>query len=96
LTQKQVTVLSLSAGVTVRVMSTDSANIGWRLQIFSGFFIPLQVIAVALRFYSRWLVVGQSHPLEDALVIVALISQLILGAVGLGNWSIMLKVDKPR
>lgn len=66
-------------------MSTNSANIGWRLQLFSGFFMPLQVIAVGLRFYARWLVVGQSHPLEDALVVVALISQLILGAVGLGR-----------
>ncbi|KAJ4355910.1 uncharacterized protein N0V89_003935 [Didymosphaeria variabile] len=66
-------------------MSTSSANIGWRLQVFTGFFTPLQVIAVGLRFYSRWLVVGQSHPLEDALVVVSLISQLILGGVGVAS-----------
>ena len=64
----------------------DSENIGWRLQLFSGIFIPLIVLAVALRFYSRWLVVGHSHPLEDALVVVALGSILSLAAVGVGKW----------
>ncbi|KAL5398759.1 hypothetical protein PMIN06_009006 [Paraphaeosphaeria minitans] len=77
--------IKLSRYVGWPVMSTDSANIGWRLQLFTGFFTPLQVIAVGLRFYARWLVVGQSHPLEDALVVVALVSQLILGAVGLAS-----------
>jgi hypothetical protein len=88
------TFFSSSSGITVLVMPTESEDIGSRLQIFSGVFIPLQVIAVALRFYSRWLVVGQSHPLEDALVVVALISQLILDSVCLGKWSAMFKVDK--
>lgn len=63
----------------------DSENIGWRLQLFTGFIVPLIVIAVILRFYSRWLVVGHSHPLEDALVVVALVSILALAAVGVGE-----------
>jgi hypothetical protein len=85
---------SLNFVVTLAAMSTDSANIGWRLQLFTGFFTPLQVIAVALRFYSRWLVVGQSHPLEDALVVLALVTQLVLSAIGLGRWIFILNLNR--
>jgi len=64
---------------------SNSANIGWRLQLFIAFFIPLQVTAVALRFYARWLVVGTRFPVEDGLVFVTLLLQLILSVVGVGK-----------
>lgn len=68
----------------------DSENVGWRLQLFTGFIIPLIIISVALRFYSRWLVVGHSHPIEDVLILVALVSILALAAVGVGKISLRL------
>ncbi|KAF2877639.1 hypothetical protein BDV95DRAFT_154064 [Massariosphaeria phaeospora] len=66
--------------------SLASSNpIGWRLVIFTAFFIPLQIIAVALRFYARWLVVGQEFALDDALILVSFVFQLSLTAVGVAT-----------
>jgi hypothetical protein len=61
----------------------SSGSIGWRLRLFIGFFIPLQVVTTALRFYARWLAAGSVSSLEDALVLVALVFQLALSAVGI-------------
>jgi hypothetical protein len=59
--------------------------IGWRLVVFTALFVPLQIIAVALRIYARRLVIGPKLALDDALVILALIFQLIISAVGVGE-----------
>jgi hypothetical protein len=67
--------------------ATSATSIGWRLELFSALFIPLLVVAVVLRFYARWLVVGTEAALEDALVIVSLVSQLALAAVGIGKFA---------
>ncbi len=61
-------------------------SIGWELEKFSSFFIPFQIISVALRFYARWLVVGAKFALDDILVFIALILQLILSAVQIGSY----------
>jgi hypothetical protein len=66
-------------------MSESSKSIGWRLQIFTAFFVPLQIVAVILRFYSRRLVLGAHFVLEDSLVLIALVFQLALSAVGVGE-----------
>ncbi|KAF2713471.1 hypothetical protein K504DRAFT_398700 [Pleomassaria siparia CBS 279.74] len=63
----------------------SSESIGWQLQWFTGFFVPLQIIAVALRFYARQMVLGAHFVFEDALVFVSLILQLALAGVGIGS-----------
>lgn len=68
---------------TARLLSPE--YIGHRLVIFTAFFVPLQIIAVALRCYSRWLVVGRKWSLEDYLIMTCLIFQLILSGVGVGK-----------
>lgn len=65
---------------------TSSTNIGWRLQIFTAFFIPLQVLAVALRFYARWLVVGTKFALDDGIVLVTLAFLVTLSVIGVGGF----------
>ena len=65
---------------------TSSADIGWRLKIFTAFFIPLQILAVALRFYARWLVIGTNFALDDGIVLVTLGFQLTLSVVGVGEF----------
>jgi hypothetical protein len=63
----------------------SSGSIGWRLQIFTAFFVPLQIVAVALRFYARRMVLGAHFFLEDSLVLASLAFQLALSAVGVGE-----------
>lgn len=65
---------------------TSSTNIGWRLQIFTAFFIPLHVLAVALRFYARWLVVGTKFSLDDGIVLVTLAFLVTLSVIGVGGF----------
>lgn len=64
---------------------SSRAFIGWRLEIFTAFFVPLQCAAVGLRFYARWLVVGNKFGIDDGLVAVTLIFQLVLSAIGVGE-----------
>jgi hypothetical protein len=73
---------------------TSSTNVGWRLQIFTAFFIPLQIFAVALRFYARWLVIGTKFALDDGIVLVTLGLQLTLSVVGVGEFVQVLKATR--
>ncbi|KAF2277307.1 putative alpha-xylosidase [Westerdykella ornata] len=66
-------------------LSTSPDYIGWKLVIFTAVFIPLQTIAVLLRFYARRFVVGTKYTLEDALVLLSLVLQIILSSVGVAT-----------
>ncbi|KAI0173509.1 putative alpha-xylosidase [Hypoxylon sp. FL1284] len=61
----------------------------WRVIVFIGFFIPLQVGLVVLRFYARSLTAAK-YDLGDVLIAIALIAQIIgfgldIGAVTQGG-----------
>ena len=57
---------------------------GNKLLIFTAIFIPIQLICVALRYLSRYLVEGP-WGLDDVLVLTSLASQLSLAGVSLGK-----------
>ncbi|CAI6341314.1 unnamed protein product [Periconia digitata] len=57
-------------------LSKSPEWIGWQLIAWAAIFTPLQIAAVALRFYARWLVVGKKYSLDDYLIIASLVFQL--------------------
>ncbi len=69
---------------------SSPAYIGWKLETFLGFFIPLQIVAVALRFYARWLVIGSKFAIDDFLVFITLIFQVVSSGIGLGMFRLNL------
>ncbi len=69
-------------------MSSDLLSpeyIGYQLEIFVALFTPLQVFAVALRFYARHLIRSTYGP-EDWLVCASLFGQLAAGAIAIGEY----------
>ncbi|KAI2642230.1 hypothetical protein GGS21DRAFT_501572 [Xylaria nigripes] len=66
-------------------MATDvsSEYTGWRLIVFISVFTPLQIIIVGLRYYARALTKFH-YDLGDILVGVALLTQFVSAALGLG------------
>ncbi|GAP87004.1 putative integral membrane protein [Rosellinia necatrix] len=58
-------------------------DIGWRLIVFISLFTPLQIGIVAIRFYARSLTKFE-YDLADALVVVALLAQILATGVDIG------------
>jgi len=76
--------------ISIGTRESPKSNIGLSrfivpISIIHCVFIPLQVTAVALRLYARWLVVGTWFAVEDGLVFFTLLHQLILSAIGVGK-----------
>ena len=71
-------------------LSNSPEYIGWRLEIFTAFFVPIQIVAVALRYYTRWLIRGP-WGWDDAIVLVSLAFQLIMAGIGIGRSSLSLR-----
>ena len=63
--------------------STDE-HTGWQLAVFVGWFTPLQIGLVALRFYARSLTAAK-YDLGDILIVVALVCQIIGTGVDIGE-----------
>jgi len=59
--------------------STDATYGGQSLVVFTAVFMPAQVVAVALRYYSRWLL--KNWGLDDLIVLISLASQLLIGSL---------------
>jgi hypothetical protein len=66
------------------VAAPDAQSIGYRLLIFIGFYIPIQIIFVGLRLYARR-IVGRKFVLEDWLVLAALFANLLQACLILGE-----------
>lgn len=64
--------------------STNSEYIGGRLAIFIAVFTPLQVLAVALRFYARTLT-ERPCGVDDWLVVTSLLAQLVQAGAAVGK-----------
>ncbi|SPQ24469.1 9dc8e501-d636-4b41-b2a8-37bf5485b45f [Thermothielavioides terrestris] len=65
--------------------SSLSEYVGYRLTIFVCVFIPLQILAVALRFWARSITRGSSYGLDDWLVLVSLLCQLVACGIAIGS-----------
>jgi hypothetical protein len=63
-----------------------SEYVGYRLNIFLAVFIPLQIVAVVLRFWARSIRRG-SYGADDWLVVVSLICQMVACGIGIGKSS---------
>lgn len=57
---------------------------GYRLEAFIAVFTPLCIVAVALRFYARSLVVSK-YDMGDWLIIAALVGQIVAGGIAIGK-----------
>lgn len=66
----------------------SSEYVGWKVDIFTGVFLPLQVAAVGLRFYTRRLT-RSSWGIDGGITLVALILQIILAGLSLGSCSFL-------
>lgn len=69
-------------------MSVSPVYIGYRLEAFTGVFTPICIVATALRFYARSLVV-KHYDAGDWLIIAALIAQLVAGGIAVGKFSLL-------
>jgi hypothetical protein len=73
-------------------MSSDSEAsglseyIGYRLLIFVGVFVPLQTVAVVLRFWARSITRGR-YGLDDWLVVACLLCQFVACGIAIGTFS---------
>lgn len=65
-------------------MSVSPEYIGYRLEAFVGVFTPICIVATALRFYARRLVV-RHYDAGDWLIVAALIGQLVAGGIAVGR-----------
>lgn len=72
--------------------SVSSEYIGYRLEVFIAVFIPIQLIAVALRFYARSLTV-QKYDGGDWLISAALIGQLVAAGIAISELSSPLECE---
>lgn len=61
-----------------------SEYIGWKLEVFTALFVPIQIFAVALRGYTQWLT-QKPWGWDDLMVLIALGFQLIMAGVELGE-----------
>jgi hypothetical protein len=79
-------VLSISVGSTTIMVDdlTSPEYIGWQLEVFIGVFLPLQVIAVAARFYAQSRA-DSKFGLDDWLVIASLLGQFVTGGICIGT-----------
>ncbi|KAI3331961.1 hypothetical protein HD806DRAFT_478908 [Xylariaceae sp. AK1471] len=56
---------------------------GWKLEVFIGVFLPLQVVAVAARFYAQTFA-DSKFGLDDWLVIASLLGQFVTAGICIG------------
>lgn len=64
-------------------LATDATYTGHSLVIFTALFLPVQVIAVALRYTARWMLAAWGF--DDYIVLVSLLMQIIIGALCIGK-----------
>lgn len=62
---------------------TDGEYAGYTLVVFTGIFIPVQIMFVGLRFYARYTL--HAWGWDDLIVLVSLVMQLIIGALCIGK-----------
>jgi hypothetical protein len=63
-------------------LTADGTYTGHSLVLFTAIFIPVQVIAVALRYKARWMLAVWGF--DDYIVLVSLAMQVIIGALCIG------------
>jgi hypothetical protein len=63
---------------------TSSEYTGWKLEVFIGIFLPLQVVAVILRFYAQSLS-DSRFGRDDWLIIACLLAQFITAGISIGR-----------
>jgi hypothetical protein len=76
-------VMSTSPTTSVQSVPTDSSSNGIKVAIFVSIFLPIQVIFVSLRYYSRR-ANKISWGFDDLLVLVSLLLQISIAAIALG------------
>ncbi|KAI1403214.1 hypothetical protein F4819DRAFT_236498 [Hypoxylon fuscum] len=64
--------------------STSPEYIGYQLEIFISVFTPVQVAAVALRFYARTLT-ARNYELDDWLVVASLFGQAVASGIAISG-----------
>lgn len=69
----------------ITAMSTSPEYMGYNLEAFVGAFTPICIIATALRFYARSLVIKR-YDAGDWLIIAALFGQLVAGGLAVGKF----------
>ncbi|KAL7625377.1 hypothetical protein AAE478_004594 [Parahypoxylon ruwenzoriense] len=61
---------------------TSSEYIGYRLEVFLGVLVPVQIVLVALRFYARSLT-ASCYGLDDWLVVTSLLGQVLAAGMAI-------------
>lgn len=74
----------MAAIASSRVPPAPSDYNGNKLIIFTGLFIPVQIICVALRYLARYMIKGP-WGLDDLLILTSLILQLCQAGVDIGT-----------